>query len=85
MPELFPGVRYGGYETEGGASPKSVRRVLTELPYVARMVTCSVAGDISIKREDGSTDVVYCIAGHNPYRFTQLVADGGNIVKDIHF
>lgn len=89
MVKLFAAVNQGGYETQDDSSPKSMRRAAAiaanPLPYVARMVTVTADGDISILREDGTTDVVWCVAGHNPYRFIQLVADAGTIVKDVHF
>lgn len=86
---VYPGVKYGGYDTMDDSSPKSMRRAAAiaanPLPYIARMVTCSAEGDIAILREDGTTDTVWCVAGHNPYRFTRLVTDAGTIVKDVHF
>lgn len=89
MVALHPTVRGAGYEGYDDPSPKSMRKAAitlgVDLPYVARMITVSADGDVSIKREDGTTDVVWCVAGHNPFRFTQLVADAGGIVKDVHF
>lgn len=89
MVDMHPGVNFGGYQTMDDPSPKSMRGATAlaanPLPYQARMVTTSAAGDISILREDGTTDVVWCVAGHNPYRFNRLVADAGGIVKDVHF
>lgn len=89
MVALNPYIKAAGYEGADDPSPKSMRRAAAiaanPLPWVARMVTVSADGDISIKREDGTTDVVWCVTGHNPFRFIQLVADAGNIVKDVHF
>jgi hypothetical protein len=87
---LHPSVKVGGYETSDDSSPRSMRRAAAiaanPLPYTARMVTCSAAGLITITREDGGADdIVYCVAGHNPYRFIRLVADAGSIVEDVHF
>lgn len=89
MVAVYPGVKYGGYETMDDSSPKSMRRAAAiaanPLPYVARMVTVTADGDITITREDGTNDTVWCVAGHNPYRFIRLVTDTGTIVKDVHF
>lgn len=89
MVDFYPGSAYGGYQTLDDPSPKSMRGATAlaanPLPYLARMVVTSAAGDISIRRQDGTTDVVWCIAGQNPYLFDRLVADAGGIVKDVHF
>lgn len=86
---VYPGVKYGGYETADDPSPKSMRRaaaiVANPLPYIARAVVVTADGDITVTREDGSSDIVWCVAGWNPIRFTRLEADAGAIVKDVHF
>lgn len=89
MVAMYSGVKVAGYEGYDDPSPKSMRGAAAlaanPLPYVARMVTVSADGDITIQREDGSQDVVWCVTGHNPYRFVRLVVDNGGIVKDVHF
>lgn len=87
---LHPSVRVGGYETSDDSSPRSMRRTAAlaanPLPYTARAVVCNAAGLITVTREDGgSDDIVYCVAGWNPIRFSRLVADAGSIVEDVHF
>jgi hypothetical protein len=90
MVAVHPNVKYGGAETADDSSPRSMRRAAAlaanPLPYIARMVTCNASGLITVTREDGGDDdIVYCVAGHNPYRFIRLVADAGSIVEDVHF
>lgn len=84
-----PYIKAGGYETQDDSSPKSMRRAAAlaanPLPYIARMITVSADGDVTITREDGTSDTVWCVQGHNPFRFTRLEADAGAIVKDVHF
>ncbi len=80
-----PLTKTGGYDTQDDSSPMSVRRTLSALSYTARMITCNAAGLVTLKRLDGTNTIVYCVAGHNPYVFIQVVADAGNIVEDIHF
>jgi hypothetical protein len=89
MVSLYPGIRQSGYEGNDDPSPKSMRRaaaiVANPLPYVARAVTMSADGDITVMREDGSSDTVWCFQGWNPIRFVALTADAGVLVKDVHF
>jgi hypothetical protein len=89
MVSLYPGIRQAGYEGNDDPSPKSMRRAAAlaanPLPYVARAVTMSGDGDITVTREDGSSDIVWCFAGWNAIRFTRLEADAGALVKDVHF
>lgn len=89
MVAVHPNVKYGGFETMDDPSPKSMRGAAAlaanPLPYIARMITVSADGDVTIAREDGSQDIVWCVTGHNPFRFIRLVADAGGIVKDVHF
>ena len=89
MVALHPNVRFGGYETADDPSPKSMRRTAAlaanPLPYIARAVVVALDGDITVTREDGSSDIVWCAQGWNPIRFTRLEADAGTIVKDVHF
>lgn len=89
MPSLYPSVRQAGYEGNDDPSPKSMRRAAAlaanPLPYLARAVVVTADGDITVTREDGSSDIVWCAQGWNPIRFTRLEADAGAIVKDVHF
>lgn len=89
MVAVFPGVKYAGYEGNDDPSPKSMRRTAAlaanPLPYIARAVVVTADGDITVTREDGSSDIVWCVAGWNPIRFQRLEADAGVIVKDVHF
>lgn len=89
MPSLIPSIRQAGYEGNDDPSPKSMRRataiVTNPLPYVARSVTMSGDGDITVLREDGSSDTVWCFQGWNAIRFVALTADAGGLVKDVHF
>lgn len=89
MPSLYSSIRQAGYEGADDPSPKSMRRAAAlaanPLPYLARAVVVTADGDITVTREDGSSDIVWCVAGWNPIRFTRLEADAGAIVKDVHF
>ena len=89
MTSLFPGIRSSGYEGNDDPSPKSMRRATAiatnPLPYIARAVVMSADGDITVLREDGTSDTVWCVAGWNPIRFVALTADAGTLVKDVHF
>ena len=89
MVALHPNVKFGGYETADDPSPKSMRRATAitthPLPYVARAIVASADGDVTVVREDGSTDTVWCAQGWNPIRFVDLTTDTNTIVKDVHF
>lgn len=88
MVAFHPYTKAGGYQTQDDSSPKSMRRAAAlaanPLPWIARMITVTADCDVTITRPDGTSDTVWCVAGHNPYMFIRLEADAAGFVKDVH-